>query len=69
MMDLGWVVSAVLLAGDAMSDGDEVAWEVARRWVARKASVKGAEAAGWEECVEWDQKIVFGGGDKLCAKL
>lgn len=69
MVDLGWVVSAVLLVGDAMSDGDEVAWEVARRWVARKAGVKGAEAAGWEECVEWDQKIVFGGGDKLSAKL
>jgi hypothetical protein len=69
MKNLGWIVSAILLVEDAMRDGDEVAWEVARRWVSKKAGVRGAEAAGWENCVEWDRRIVFGGGDKSSTKL
>ena len=69
MEDLGWVVSAVLLVEDAIRDGDGVAWEVAKRWVFKKSGVRGAEAAGWANGVEWDQGIVFGGGTKVNAKL
>ncbi|KAL2048528.1 hypothetical protein N7G274_000440 [Stereocaulon virgatum] len=69
MEDLGWIVSAVLLVEDAMRDGDEVAGEVVRRWVFKRKGVREAEACGWEDCVEWDRKIVFGGRDKLSARL
>ena len=33
MFTLGWLISGVLLAADAQRDSDQVAHEVARRWI------------------------------------
>lgn len=70
---LGWLVCAALLAADAASDSDEVAWEVARRWVQRKQTALYGfefledgqslnrlkdETSG--QSVDFDRRIVFG---------
>lgn len=68
LADFGWVVCAVLLAVDATRDGDEVAWEVLRRWTRR---TDGWPGAGFEkshvpenvvstERLRLDKLIVFG---------
>lgn len=70
---LGWLVCATLLAADALRDGDEVSWEILRRWVDRKEKAlygfeflddgRGFRDQVSEESVLWDQRIVFGDGD------
>ena len=62
MEDLGWIFSANLLIEDAASDNDEVACEVARRWVSTKT--KSTEEIKWQKLVEWDRRIVFGGHER-----
>ncbi|KAI9768091.1 MAG: hypothetical protein M1840_005125 [Geoglossum simile] len=59
------IVGGALLLADAERDGDEVAGEVARRWV---LGGKGG-SGGWMAEAEWDKKIVFGGTLCSSAKL
>jgi len=56
---LGWLVCAVLLVEDASSDGDEIALEVARRWI-WKGTGKGQNERAWKEEAAWDRRVVFG---------
>lgn len=65
MEGLGWVVCAVLLVEDAASDIDQVACEIARRWIGKQSEGDRMNEERWEKGGEWDRKIVFGGGDLL----
>ena len=38
--DLGWVVCAVQLGEDALSDGSDVAGEICSRWMAQRGEIK-----------------------------
>ena len=55
MQDLEVVVCAVLLIFDAVRDHDEVAVEIAKRWMKRNE-----KARAWEREASWDRRIVFG---------
>lgn len=73
---LAWLVSSLLLALDAQRDGDDVAREVARRWILEGQGVPGEFAftdllyhrsasvrnqrPSNRERVEWDCRIVWG---------
>lgn len=73
---LAWLVSSLLLALDAQRDGDDVAHEVARRWILEGQGVPGEFAftdllyhrsasvrnqrPSNRERVEWDCRIVWG---------
>jgi hypothetical protein len=56
LRDLNALVCGYLLVVDATQDGDEIAMEIARRWIA------GSSQPGdvWKIEVDWDRKIVFG---------
>ena len=54
------IVCAVLLIADACVDGDEVAVEVAKRWVRRKVSPGGEDAMDWKREVDMDRRIFLG---------
>ncbi|OCK85018.1 hypothetical protein K432DRAFT_378069 [Lepidopterella palustris CBS 459.81] len=63
---IGWIVGAVLLGEDARRYGDEVAGEVAKRWVARRGVEGGLEedeGRDWRVDASWDRRIVFGDGE------
>ena len=66
MRRISWTVCAVLLIEDAKRDGDDVAWEVAKRWVVDKdGDGEGDERQGWMERARWDRRIVFDAGDRM----
>jgi alkylation response protein AidB-like acyl-CoA dehydrogenase len=61
--DLAWIVSAALLLLDARRDGDAIATELARRWVAQRAPELERERRrerGWKAEAAWNTRIVFG---------
>jgi alkylation response protein AidB-like acyl-CoA dehydrogenase len=60
---LAWIVSAVLLVEDAERDGDDVAREVAKRWIALKAGSE--ETQDWKEVAQWDRKIAFASDEQV----
>ncbi|UNI17151.1 hypothetical protein JDV02_003527 [Purpureocillium takamizusanense] len=73
MFTLGWLISGVLLALDAERDRDEIAFEVAKRWVLRGEGgfgefvLPGVMQVGHSEIRvsereqrEWDCRIVWG---------
>ncbi|TKA30967.1 hypothetical protein B0A50_01935 [Salinomyces thailandicus] len=64
---LNWIVTTSLLAADAARDGDAVAMEVARRWLARrdKSLAESLAVQPWEERARWDREIVCGEGAKV----
>lgn len=66
---LGDIVCAVLLLADAQRDGDPVAAECARRFVA--VTLKGEKRAkgDWKEVSQWDHRIAFDGEAQQSAKL
>ena len=75
MSGLGWVVCAVLLIADAGRDGDEVAEELARRWIwgwgregasGGRGGGPGGGGAGWKEVVEWGGRRWWSGIGGLC---
>ena len=61
---IAWIVCAVLLVEDAERDGDAVAAEMARRWVASGPGDWDSAAAqrlgDWEDAVAMDKLIAFG---------
>jgi hypothetical protein len=59
MNELGAIVAGVLLVVDAETSGDEVAEEIARRWI---AGSNGVQNASWQEQHAWNTRIVFGDG-------
>lgn len=76
MLELGRIIAGMLLFIDAERDGDEIAFEIARRWTAlgRTAPATDNSSGGkWKEKVKWDRRIVFGdddaGHDRAAAKL
>jgi alkylation response protein AidB-like acyl-CoA dehydrogenase len=64
MQDLEVVVCGVLLLLDAVRDHDEVAVEIAKRWMR-----KDEKAKGWEREASWDRRIVFGDDINANCKL
>jgi alkylation response protein AidB-like acyl-CoA dehydrogenase len=62
------LVGGALLIIDAERDGNEIAGEVAKRWVLGGRS-DGGIGDEWKEEVVWDKKIVFGDARGVCAKL
>ena len=66
LQDLDLVVCGVLLLFDAARDEDEVAVEVARRWVRRNEKAKGAS---WQNEAALDRRIVFGEQANAVSKL
>lgn len=55
------VVCAVSLVEDAASDGDQVACEVAKRWIGEQSESDKMNEERWKTDIEWDRRIVFGG--------
>jgi len=53
--ELGFVFCAILLVEDAKRDNDDVAWEVARRYIVRDLKI----SEGWKSEAVWDKRIVF----------
>jgi alkylation response protein AidB-like acyl-CoA dehydrogenase len=54
-----WVVAAVLLVQDSEKDVDEVASEIARRWILRKeSSLDPSSARAWRDVVKLDKKLL-----------
>lgn len=63
------LICAVLLMADAVSDGDEVAVAVARRWVKMAAGTDGeSEDENWREEVKMDQRIFLGDGEGVAVR-
>ncbi|KAI5362154.1 Putative adaptive response protein AidB [Septoria linicola] len=58
--DLGWLICSVLLAEDALSDGDEVAAEVCTRWINTRVQGSGFGVKLSERHAALDRAIVFG---------
>jgi len=56
MLELGEIVAGVLVLADAERDEDEVAGEVARRWLLGEEGI----SKRWNEVMMWDRRIVFG---------
>ena len=55
------MVSAILLLEDAANGGDEVACEVARRWIGNDSEC-GMNEESSEKAIVWNFQLVFGGG-------
>lgn len=63
MRELGGVVAGVFLGVEAEVRGEEVAGEVARRWIGGEGGLGMGEegrGVGWRERGVWDTRIVFG---------
>lgn len=75
MFTLAWIISGILLALDSQRDNDDVAFEVARRWVldgegtpgeltlpsvVRVGSTLGINRPAGRERSNWDCRIVWG---------
>lgn len=71
LFELGRVVGAVLLEVDARRDGDEVAREIAERWLGGPEDWKARELGSLQERVTMNSKIVFGdyAGGEAASKL
>ncbi|KAF2093781.1 acyl-CoA dehydrogenase/oxidase C-terminal [Rhizodiscina lignyota] len=71
MWRITWLVGAAVLVEDARRDGNQVAWEIARRWVYERhpeGATKGISSSGsqsWSERANWDRQIVFDAGDRM----
>lgn len=67
---LGDILSAALLVADAERDGDAIAIEIARRFVA-KHHVFGVqrEQGEWSEETKWDKKILFAGDENPALEI
>lgn len=68
---LGDILSATLLIADAERDGDAVAKEIARRFVAKHHifDVSRKLVGDWHEETRWDKKIVFAGDENPALKI
>ena len=66
---LGDIVCAVLLLADAQRDGDAVAAECARRFVAGTLKGEKRQGGDWKEVSKWDHRIAFDGEAQQSAKL
>lgn len=66
---LGDIVCAVLLLADAQRDGDDVAAECARRFVATALRGEKRAKGDWNEVSRWDHRIAFDGEAQQSAKL
>lgn len=66
---LGDIVCAVLLLADAQRDGDAVAAECARRFVAVALRGEKRATGDWKEASHWDHRIAFDGEAQQSAKL
>lgn len=66
---LGDIVCSVLLLADANRDGDEVAAECARRFVAGTLRSEKRGKGDWKEVSKWDHRIAFDGEAQQSAKL
>ena len=67
--ELVWVMSSVLLAEDALSDGDAASIEVCDRWISKRRGheVFGLNTAPKPAALEY--LVVFGRSNKLMAQL
>lgn len=57
--ELGWVVCALLLGADALSDGDEIATSICNRWIMRRSASQDLRLSGEDEVLQ-DREIAFG---------
>ncbi|KAK4499985.1 hypothetical protein PRZ48_008171 [Zasmidium cellare] len=58
--DLGWIVCAICLGENALSDGSSVASEICSRWIAQKGPVQDVDSRSYAEAARWDRQLVFG---------
>lgn len=58
--DLGWIICSVLLAEDALGDGDEVSIAICSRWISRNAHGRVYDAQSPSARFDLDRTIVFG---------
>lgn len=66
MQDLDAIVCGVLLLLDAERDNDDVAIEIAKRWVRKNER---ARDSSWNKEAVWDRRIVFGDEGRASSKL
>jgi hypothetical protein len=64
---LNWTVITTLLAADAARDGDAVAVEVTKRWLARRddAVMQALSSRSWKDGARLDRAMVFGNGSQV----
>ncbi|KIV99653.1 uncharacterized protein PV09_08710 [Verruconis gallopava] len=61
--ELAWIVATVSLVSDALRDEDEVAVEIAKRWVGgSNVDSLSLSRPDWKEVSKMNKKIVFGSG-------
>ncbi|KAF2168972.1 hypothetical protein M409DRAFT_65307 [Zasmidium cellare ATCC 36951] len=58
--DLGWIVCALCLGEDALSDGSPAAFEVCSRWISSKGTGSDLSGRSYVRAARWDSIIVFG---------
>ncbi|EME50313.1 hypothetical protein DOTSEDRAFT_85500 [Dothistroma septosporum NZE10] len=57
--EFGWIICALLLAADALSDANTAAFSICDRWILRRGSSPAVHYVGQDEVTQ-DREIVFG---------